>query len=127
MKDAQEPHRQRLEQARERLREEVRTELLQAGDSRAADVADRVRDPGDASVADLLADLEFSAIDRHVEELRAVEQALERLDRGTYGSCVRCGQEIAPGRLEANPSAARCIDCQTLWEREMGAGGHPSL
>ena len=49
--------------------------------------------------------------------LEAVDDALARLDDGTYGTCARCGQPIAPERLEVLPWAAHCIDCQTLVDR----------
>lgn len=42
---------------------------------------------------------------------RDVERALEKLDEGTYGTCDRCGAPIAPERLEAIPSAVRCVGC----------------
>ena len=48
------------------------------------------------------------------KELELVEAALGRIDEGTFGACRRCGREIAPGRLEALPWAAYCIDCQRL-------------
>lgn len=44
----------------------------------------------------------------HATEVRA---ALARLDAGTYGRCERCGQDIAPERLEARPIARLCIRC----------------
>ena len=44
-------------------------------------------------------------------EIASVKRALSRLDDGTYGTCVRCGEEIAEARLEARPEAALCIDC----------------
>jgi DnaK suppressor protein len=44
-------------------------------------------------------------------ELEKVEAALRRLDDGTYGACVSCGDPIAPERLEAIPWAPFCIDC----------------
>lgn len=43
--------------------------------------------------------------------LSEVEAALARLDAGTYGICAGCGRPIAEARLEARPSAVRCIDC----------------
>lgn len=49
--------------------------------------------------------------------LEAVDDALGRLDDGTYGTCVRCGQPIAAERLEALPWAAHCIACQTIVDR----------
>lgn len=50
-------------------------------------------------------------------QLQAVDGALARLDDGTYGTCIRCGQPIAAERLEVLPWAAHCIDCQTLVDR----------
>jgi RNA polymerase-binding protein DksA len=44
-------------------------------------------------------------------QLRLVEDALERLEAGTYGTCRSCGRPIAAERLEAIPWAALCIDC----------------
>jgi DnaK suppressor protein len=56
--------------------------------------------------------------DRTTQQLELVEAALTRLDDGTFGTCVRCGKPIAPGRLEALPWAAHCIECQALVDRE---------
>ena len=44
-------------------------------------------------------------------EIASVRRALERIEDGSYGQCVKCGEEIAEGRLEARPEAALCIDC----------------
>ena len=44
-------------------------------------------------------------------EIASVKRALARLDDGTYGECVRCGNAIAEARLEVRPEAALCIDC----------------
>lgn len=51
-----------------------------------------------------------------VAELKAVRDALARLDAGRYGICTRCGIPIDAARLEALPAAAHCIEC----ERELG-------
>ena len=56
--------------------------------------------------------------DRSDQQLVLVDEALVRLDDGTFGMCVRCGQPIALERLEALPWAARCIDCQRLAARD---------
>jgi RNA polymerase-binding transcription factor DksA len=45
------------------------------------------------------------------EALDEVEAALGRMTEGTYGNCERCGQPIAPARLEAMPAARLCISC----------------
>lgn len=44
-------------------------------------------------------------------ELRAIDAALGRIAAGTFGECVRCGEEIAPERLEVVPHAPLCANC----------------
>lgn len=44
-------------------------------------------------------------------EIAAIDRALERLDRGTWGDCERCGEPIGAERLAARPAAARCVAC----------------
>lgn len=44
--------------------------------------------------------------------LDEVAEALQRIDAGTYGICVDCGEAIPAKRLEALPASARCTDCQ---------------
>jgi RNA polymerase-binding transcription factor len=56
--------------------------------------------------------------DRADQQLALVDAALARMDDGTFGLCIRCGQPIAPERLGALPWAPRCIDCQRLADRE---------
>jgi len=54
--------------------------------------------------------------------LRMVEDALRKLDAGTYGICERCGQSIDVERLRALPFARLCIRCKTEEERERQQG-----
>jgi RNA polymerase-binding transcription factor DksA len=56
--------------------------------------------------------------DRADAQLVLVDEALARLDGGTFGTCLRCGDRIPPERLAALPWAARCIDCQRVAPRE---------
>jgi DnaK suppressor protein len=56
--------------------------------------------------------------DRSDHQLELVDEALARIDAGSYGRCIRCGEPIAPDRLDALPWAARCIDCQRMAARE---------
>ena len=44
-------------------------------------------------------------------QISSVRRAIERIDDGSYGECVRCGNEISEGRLQARPEAAFCIEC----------------
>ncbi len=55
------------------------------------------------------------AVNRAAAFLRTIEEidaALDRIDAGTYGTCVHCGGDIAPERLEFRPFAAGCVSCQ---------------
>ena len=45
------------------------------------------------------------------DEIASIRRALARIDDGAYGECVRCGEAIAEGRLQARPEAALCITC----------------
>ncbi len=47
-------------------------------------------------------------------EMAAVEHALQKFEKGTYGLCDNCGQQIPPERLEALPSASLCMNCKAL-------------
>ena len=52
------------------------------------------------------------------EILGQINAALERMEEGTYGICLRCGKPIAAERLKAFPYVAYCIECQSIIERE---------
>jgi DnaK suppressor protein len=51
------------------------------------------------------------------DALGDVLKALDKLERGTYGTCERCGQPISPARLEAKPASAYCINCASVARR----------
>ncbi|NUQ36947.1 MAG: TraR/DksA C4-type zinc finger protein [Caldilineales bacterium] len=57
--------------------------------------------------------------------LASVEDALRAIDRGTYGTCERCGKPIPPERLEVRPDATMCVTCQTEFERLLKRGMTP--
>lgn len=48
---------------------------------------------------------------RRAETIRRINQALARLDAGTFGACVMCGEDIAPKRLALDPAIPTCLDC----------------
>lgn len=60
---------------------------------------------------------EFALNEHETAELGDIEAALERIQAGTYGQCTDCGVTIPPARLNAYPTAKRCIDCQTVVEQ----------
>lgn len=86
-----------LESRAEHIEEDLRHPLEADSEEQAVDLAD---DEALASVSDVLR--------REIVETRA---ALARVEQGTYGYCDRCGGPIAARRLEALPTATRCISC----------------
>lgn len=119
--------RQTLEDRRRVLREDIRRELLASDEETYSDLAGRVHDSGEESVADLLADMNITLIDRQVQDLRRVEAALRRIDMGTYGECDECGCEIGYERLRSYPTAQRCVECQAQYEHTHAHEPTPSL
>lgn len=55
----------------------------------------------------------YQTVATHRAAIEQITAALNRITQGTYGRCTRCGEQIAPARLEALPYAATCIDCQS--------------
>jgi len=106
-----------LERRRAALFEELRRDAQRARDERYAHLVGLVADRADESVADLLSDLGEAELSRDLGELRDIEAARKRLADGSYGVCTDCGAEIAYQRLEAEPAAARCVDCQRRHEK----------
>lgn len=107
---------------------EVRQELENTGDQHRIDLLNsEPGDSGDESMANALADFNVAVVDRHVHELRDIEAAFRRIKDATYGVCTDCGDDISFERLQAYPTAKRCIVCQEKREREYAQEGHPKL
>lgn len=121
------PLKQKLVERRTALREEIRAELIRSDESRFSDLAGRVHDAGDESVADLLVDVDTAIVNRHISELRHIEEALRRMSQGGYGYCDTCGERIELARLSTQPTAIRCLGCQDRYERVAPHGLTPRL
>ena len=75
-----------------------------------------VLDAVESAEADIQEELEFSLVQMKSETLNKINDALVRLDQGSYGNCFDCGEEIAEKRLRALPFAVRCKDCEEARE-----------
>jgi RNA polymerase-binding protein DksA len=115
----------RLRKRYDDLWADVRRELEKQRAEKYEDLVQGTPDPEDVGSVDVLIDMNLTEIDRDVEELRAVQDAISRLKRGKYGICRVCGREIPPKRLEALPYAALCVEDQERVER--GKINTPSL
>ena len=106
--------RKMLEERRRELMSEVQGKIrhVRAEGGRDRDVLDQ----GESSEVDIQDDIEFALIQMKGETLNKVNEALRRLEEGTYGNCFECGDEIAGPRLRALPFAVRCKDCEEARE-----------
>jgi RNA polymerase-binding protein DksA len=109
------------------LRDEIRTTLARSGDESHARIAEQARDPEDDSFADLIVDVNNAEVTRDLQELRQIDGAMQRLLEGSYGICLSCGVEIPIERLRAQPTATRCIRCQSTYEQTHAQSRGPSL
>jgi DnaK suppressor protein len=111
----------RYNQQRTKLEERPRELLIEVqgknSDVRAEGGKERdVLDQGESSEVDIQEDIEFALIQMKSETLNKINEALRRLEEGTYGNCFECGDEIAEARLRALPFAVRCKDCEEARE-----------
>ena len=61
--------------------------------------------------------------DRERKLLVKIQEALNRIDDGTFGTCQECGEEISESRLKARPVATLCVECKRMQEREEKMAG----
>jgi DnaK suppressor protein len=123
---------ERLEHFRRILTEQLRQHTERVRDNQAAALEMRANDDGvkdtvDMSVMDVNQEIELRRGERESQLVADIDQALLRIDEGTYGTCARCGQEIPPARLDAMPTARYDAACQTAIEASEGLDDLPTL
>ncbi|HTS20256.1 MAG TPA: TraR/DksA family transcriptional regulator [Casimicrobiaceae bacterium] len=116
--------RERLANRRTALRAEIQRELAKSDDPRVTGFLSQLAETEDWVLADILADLDVATVKRDVAELSEVEASMLRLDDGSYGTCSDCGEPIGWPRLNAQPTADRCIACQEKVEKRAARMGH---
>ena len=87
-------------------------------------------EPGDAAdraVQDTTADGSFRTSQSDSETLNRVDEALARIEEGSFGKCVICGKEIEPARLAAIPWTPYCLADEEKKERAAGTSVTPTL
>ncbi len=109
-----------LEERRLEIIGEVHDKMRDVRTEGAAVTSQGVRDEAESSEAEIQDDIEFALLQMKAETLSKINEALERLERGTYGDCYECGNEISEGRLRALPFAVRCKDCEEAREVAQG-------
>jgi RNA polymerase-binding transcription factor len=104
----------RLEQARDELDRSI---AVLRGEKVDGSVTDAPQDPADAGTRLSEADRTEAVLASATSQRAEVLGALQRIQEGSYGTCVDCGGAIPEGRLEARPEAARCVKCQSKRDR----------
>ncbi|MBX7102991.1 MAG: TraR/DksA family transcriptional regulator [Gemmataceae bacterium] len=121
---------QNLQARRSELYKRLGLELQDLGKSRggsnSGDAADAAFSAGSEELSSRLAELE-------ARELRQIERALQKMKRGTYGSCELCQCKIPVARLDALPYSTLCVNCQREvetngdWEFNAATGSWENL
>ncbi|MFL6207811.1 MAG: TraR/DksA family transcriptional regulator [Pyrinomonadaceae bacterium] len=123
---------EKLAHFRRILTAQLRQHTEQVRDNQAAALEmattdDGVKDTVDMSVMDVNQEIEFRLGERQSQLVADIDQALMRLDEGSYGICARCGGAIPEARLEALPTARYDAACQTAIEASRGKDDAPTL
>jgi DnaK suppressor protein len=111
-------NKQKLEYFRDLLMWQRRqaVEDLRADRTTALEGNDGVEDIGEMSQLDLNRSVAFELADRKSHLIRDIDDALGRIENGTYGQCVRCGKPLNEERLKAMPTAKYSPKCQAAIE-----------
>jgi len=99
------------DRVRERLRQRL-SELL----GRVERIESDLRSPGSPDFEERAIEAENEEVLERLDEserreIGEIRAALERVERGTYGTCAKCGDAIAERRLDALPYASHCVEC----------------
>ena len=88
---------------------------------------DGVKDTVDLSLMDVNKEMALRLGERESQMIADIDQALLRIEEGSYGKCARCGEVIDERRLEALPTARYDAACQAIIEAANGEDEHSTL
>jgi DnaK suppressor protein len=99
-------------------REELLSEAENTLTSKISSEKESFPDPTDQAVAELDSNFTLRLRGREQKLLKKIDEAIARIEGGTYGVCESCGEQISHKRLEARPVTTLCIECKTRQEEE---------
>jgi len=120
----------KLEHFRQVLLSELRRHARLVGDEQAAviDAAnDGAKESADLALRDVIEELALKLGEQESQMVADIDQALLRIDEGSFGICVRCNRRIDERRLEALPTARYDAACQAAIEQATGKSARPRL
>ncbi len=100
------------------LRQEHHAELRRKSSEAAGLIDEGTPDPGDASLMENLREHLHLLGEKQREELLRIDEALDRIQQGTYGTCEECEEEIDMSRLEVRPFTRYCLECKERVEKD---------
>ena len=114
-----------MDAIRKRLEQELRNATARLRQIGGTDTLDELRPVGDNAFADEVdiiqanewREIGYATRELLVERVNRLSTALERVESGDYGTCVECGESIAPARLRVMPEVETCVRCQDQIER----------
>lgn len=114
-----------MDAIRKRLEQELRSATARLRQMGVTDLLDELRPVGETNFADEVDGIQanewreigFATRELLVDRVNRLSSALDRLDDGAYGTCVECGEAIAPARLRVMPEVETCVRCQDRLER----------
>jgi DnaK suppressor protein len=107
----------RLLERKRRLWQEVKSQLKSNIGDGYQEMLSTARDEEDQATVSLMAETSLTLLGPKRQELEAIEEALQRLENGSYGLCEVCGQPIEPRRLEIMPETPLCRNCMSQREK----------
>src|SRR4030095_5561574 len=111
----------KVQKFKQRLTEEYQKLIRSINRNRLAEeeiTLENTEDEGALATISHNKELLYNPHESDFQRLKSIQEALKRMDRGEYGECLRCGEDINEKRLMAVPWATLCIQCQEDAERE---------
>lgn len=108
--------RKHLEEMKTQLLSEIRQDLREGREG----TKDEGRDAYDIASEERDREIHMLLSDRERNKLQAIEDALDRIEEGTYATCDNCEGDIHPERLKVMPFTRLCVECQSELEQEAG-------
>ena len=120
----------KLEHFKHSLLAELSRHAQHVNDDQAAALeaaSDDAKESADLAMRDVTEEIALKLGDRESQMVADIDQALLRIEEGSYGLCARCGAAIDERRLEAMPAARYDAACQAIIEEGKGARERPTL
>lgn len=89
--------------------------------------SDDAKESADLALRDVIEEMALKLGDQESQMVADIDQALLRIEEGSYGICARCGRTIDERRLEALPTARHDANCQAAIEAAKGKSARPTL